>query len=306
MIWLPVVGKYADIDVYASIVAYANLLNRRGIPAETYIPASTPNYSIPAALRLKEYEGHNFGLQSNDKAIILDTSVPTLINEFVPDGQILELIDHHSGYEDYWYERIGDKAIIERIGAVATVIFERWGEYLDYATMSPEIAKLLLAAILDNTLYFNAEITTTRDHVAAEKLAQAIGTTVSDFAKWYFSEVSQTVLGNLGKSLSSDIKTVNLLEGNAPINFGQLTIWDAATILPRHAEISREMSKLGEGWLVNVICLADNKNYVFVDSPELAKRVIELLNAQENGVWLATDQMHLRKEIIKIFSGTEK
>jgi len=36
MIWLPVVGNYADIDVYASIIAYADLLNQRGKPAKTY------------------------------------------------------------------------------------------------------------------------------------------------------------------------------------------------------------------------------------------------------------------------------
>lgn len=145
MIWLPVVGEYADIDVYASIIAYTELLNQRGKAAKSYIPFA-PNLSVPPELRLPEYENTDFNLQPNDKAIILDVSVPEAINRLIPDNQILEIIDHHPGYEDYWHERIGNKAIIEKIGAVATSIFEWWGECWNYNKMSPEIAKLLLGA----------------------------------------------------------------------------------------------------------------------------------------------------------------
>lgn len=70
MIWLPVVGDYVDIDAYASIIAYANLLNQRGKNAKTYIPIK-PNYSVPEELRLPEYENSDFILQSDDQAIIL-------------------------------------------------------------------------------------------------------------------------------------------------------------------------------------------------------------------------------------------
>ncbi len=58
MIWLPVVGNYVDIDLYASILAYEDLLNQRNKPAKNYIPKA-PNYSVPAALRLPARE-HDF------------------------------------------------------------------------------------------------------------------------------------------------------------------------------------------------------------------------------------------------------
>lgn len=133
-------------------------LNQRGKSAQDYIPIA-PNYSVPSDLRLTELENRTFNLQPNDQVIILDVSNPDAIAKFVNDEQILELIDHHPGYEEYWRERIGDKAIIEQIGAVATSIFEWWGECWDYDEMSPEIAKLLLGAILDNTLNFLSKIT---------------------------------------------------------------------------------------------------------------------------------------------------
>ncbi len=297
MIWLPVVGSYADVDVYASIVAYADLLNQRGKIARAYIPPGTPNYSVPEVLRQREYEGSKFDLRPDDEVIILDVSVPRVITRLVPEQQILELIDHHPGYEEYWQERLGDKVIIEKIGAVATLVFERWGECWDYEKMSLEIAKLLLAAILDNTLYFNAAVSMERDRAAAEKMAEIIGMTVEDFAKWYFSEVSKAVTNDLENSLLLDCKTVDLPSGIG-LKFGQLTIWDVKELLPQRAKIAKIMASAGADWVVNIICLAERKNYLLTSSKNWDRYITELLEAKSEDEWLATDRLYLRKEII--------
>lgn len=83
MIWLPIVGNYCEIDAYASILAYADLLNQRHKPAKTYIPF-TPNYSVPTELRIKDLENTHFDMRPDDQAIILDVSVPEAINRLVP------------------------------------------------------------------------------------------------------------------------------------------------------------------------------------------------------------------------------
>lgn len=297
MIWLPVVGNYADIDVYASIIAYADLLNQRGKPAKTYIPFA-PNYSVPSSLRLPEYENTKFDFQAADKAIILDVSVPAAINRLIPDNQILELIDHHPGYEGYWHERLGDKAIIEPIGAVATSIFEWWGECWDYDKMSPQVAKLLLGAILDNTLNFTAKITTPRDHAAATKLAEIAQTTVDEFTAWYFSAVSQTILANLESALTNDCKTIKSPLDQSDLAFAQLTLWDTQTIIPQHEQITGIMDRHEQNWIVSVICIAENRNYIIASSPKLRGYLAKLLGLKPTGNWLTSDQLHLRKEII--------
>lgn len=299
MIWLPVVGNYADIDVYASIIAYADLLNQRNKPAKTYIPVA-PNYSVPEALRMPEWENKIFDLQPNDEAIVLDISIPKEINRLVPDNQILEIIDHHPGYEDYWHERIGDKAIIEKIGAVATSIFEWWGECWSYDKMSPQVAKLLLGAILDNTLNFNAEITTERDHRAAEKLAQIAGVTLADFTSWYFSEVSKTVIRNLKDSLLQDCKVVTLPTDKTDFTFCQLTLWDTNDILSRQTEINRILTAAkNQNWIASVICISERKNYILTGSQQLAEYFTDLLTLEKQDAWLVSDRLYLRKEIIR-------
>lgn len=297
MIWLPVVGNYADIDVYASIIAYADLLNQRGKAAKTYIP-SAPNYSVPNELRLPEWENTVFDFQPTDEAIILDISNPETIAKFVPDHQILEIIDHHPGYEDYWHERIGNKAIIEKIGAVATSIFEWWGECWDYNKMSPEIAKLLLGAILDNTLNFNADITTERDSHAATKLVQIANTTLEVFTTWYFSAVSQTILTNLQNALVKDCKQVILPSNQESFTFAQLTIWDSEKIVDQADQITKIMNSKSQNWLVSIICIAEKQNYLLASSPEIATYFTTLLNLQPKGNWLTSNQLYLRKEIL--------
>lgn len=297
MIWLPVVGNYADIDVYASIIAYTDLLNQRGKAAKTYIPV-TPNYSVPKALCLPEWENTTFKLQPEDEVIILDISIPKEIAKFTPDSQILEIIDHHPGYEEYWHERIGDKAIIEKIGAVATSIFEWWGECWDYNKMSPQIAKLLLGAILDNTLNFTAQITTERDRQAATKLAEIAKTNLPDFTSWYFSEVSKTITSDLKNSLLQDCKTVVLPTNQSQFTFCQLTLWDTQTITTQQDKIAQIMNNTHSAWLVSILCISENKSYIIANSLEIRDYLAKLLNLKTEGNWLVSSQFYLRKEII--------
>lgn len=298
MIWLPVVGDYVDVDAYASIIAYADLLRQRGKMAQTYI-SFAPNYSVPADLRMMEYENRHFDLQPDDVAIILDVSVPEAIHKFVPNEQILELIDHHPGFEDYWRERIGERAIIEKIGAVATSIFEWWGECWDYDKMSPEIAKLLLAAILDNTLNFNAEITTERDRAAAKKLAAIAHTTVENFTGWYFMKVSEGVIGDLENALMRDSKMVILPTKRSEIGFGQLALWSATEITEQRQNIRQVMQEKYKKWLVSIACIEAGKNYIMASELELQDYLVRLLDLNFENGWLVSDRLYLRKEIIK-------
>lgn len=309
MIWLPVVGEYADIDVYASIVAYTDLLNQRGKLARAYIPSKTPNYSVLQILRMKEYEDAEFQLKVGDEAIILDVSIPEVINKMVLDAQILELIDHHAGYETYWRERLGTKAIIEPIGAVATSIFEWWGECWDYGKMEPKIAKLLLAAILDNTLNFNAKITTERDRVATERLARMIGVSVDEFAEWYFDEVSSGVMENLGQALRLDCKKAHFpknsfLSDDSWLAFGQITIWEMQDLKSERTRVEKIMEHCArdlacDNWLVNIISLFEKRNYLLASSNKCEEYFARLLASEEVNDWLVTKQLYLRKEIMQ-------
>lgn len=249
-------------------------------------------------MRLPEWENNVFNFRPNDQAIILDISIPEEIAKIAPDDQILELIDHHPGYEEYWRKRISDKAIIEKIGAVATSIFEWWGECWDYDKMTPQIAKLLLGAILDNTLNFNAKIATERDHKAAKKLAQIAGVGLADFTAWYFTAVSKTIASNLENSLLQDCKTVTLPADQSKFAFYQLTLWDTDEIINYTNKILQIAGKKRSDFLVSIINISARQNFLLTNSKTLAKYFTNLLDLKKQGDWLVSGQLYLRKEII--------
>lgn len=298
MIWLPIIGNYTEIDAYASAIAYADLLNQRGKPAKTYI-LNPPNYSVPEALRIKTSENTAFDFQPTDQAIILDISIPEVIHQYIPNNQILELIDHHPGFEDYWQRELGDRAIIESIGAVATSIFEWWGECWDYHKMSPAIAKLLLAAILDNTLNFNADITTERDRTAANQLAKIASTTITEFAQWYFSTVSTTILAAPENALINDIKLAELPSSSTKFAFGQLTVWDAESLFDQLPAIRDIMGQQNSTWLLSILSITDKCNYFLTNSQALAEYFTQLLALQPQDDFYISSHLILRKEIMR-------
>ena len=187
-------GKsYIDIDGYASAIAYRELLKMKGIESK-FVINNALNYSIPSSLKNIPYTSDNYSLDFNDKYIVLDLSDKSYFPDFVDDNRIIEIIDHHPGFEDYWKKLLGNNSIIEPIGSVATIIVEKYEQDSLLEKIDKDIAVLLMAAILDNTLNFTASITTERDKVAYKKLE--VLTNEYNYASKYFGECQKYIENN--------------------------------------------------------------------------------------------------------------
>ncbi len=125
MIVITVGKSYIDIDGYASSIAYRELLKMKGIEAK-FVSNATLNYSITDSLKNISYTIDDYSIDSNDKYIILDLSDKSYFPEFVYENSIVEIIDHHPGFEEYWNNKLGNNSIIELIGSVATIIVEKY------------------------------------------------------------------------------------------------------------------------------------------------------------------------------------
>jgi len=156
MIVITVGKNYIDIDGYASCLAYRELLKIQGIDAK-FVSNSVLNYGITKSLLDLPFHIDDYRINPKDKFIILDLSDKLFFPDFILEDNIIELIDHHPGFESYWKDKLGNDAIIEQIGAVATIIVEKYEKYNMLHKMDKSIAKLLMAAILDNTLNFTAK-----------------------------------------------------------------------------------------------------------------------------------------------------
>ena len=226
-------SKYMDIDGYACSIAYARLLNLLGINAKA-ISSANLNNSITNSLRNLNTKLDNYQAKDDDKYVIVDVSNPKFFDKFVKQENVIKVIDHHVGYEEFWRDRIGENANIEFIGAAATLVFEEYEKNNMLDNMSTDVAKLLMAAILDNTLKFTAKITSNRDRVAYKRMQEIVGN--KDFDKLYFHECQLQIEQNLEETIKNDTKIEKVSE-SLPKVFGQLTVWNKDFIIANLTKI---------------------------------------------------------------------
>ncbi len=292
MLVLTVGNSYVDIDGYASCIAYRELLKMRGEEA-MFVTDALFNYSITNSLLESSYIKDDYTVSEEDTFIVLDLSNKEYFPRFVKEEKIVELIDHHRGFEEYWNSKLGDRAIIESIGAVATIIVEKYEQYNMFQKMDKKIALLLMAAILDNTLNFTADITSDRDIRAYKRLQELTGEI--DYADIYFKESQEAILNNTEEAIVNDIK-YQKENDKLPKIIGQLTIWDINDL--NHSIIRQIMNNKGSNWIINIISLKDNISYIMCSDDAIEKDMILLLNGEQKKGFVVLKPAKLRKEIM--------
>jgi len=283
--------KYLDIDAFAGMIGYAELLRLRGVEA-VVVSSAKPNESVTRRLREFDEIERNYEPGVGDGFVVLDVSDPEHFDPMVDMERVEEVIDHHPGYEKYWTERIGNKAEIEPIGAVCTIIYEKWRDAGLLSEMRKSSATLLAAGILDNTLNLGAKITTERDKEALSSLSR-IGELSEGYSAEYFSEIQGAVEADIPCSIRDDTKILFLEGLGREIRFGQLAVWDGERILPEVAKLGAEFD------FMNFIDIS-GKRSVFVTYDRDIKEYFEKLLgvkfvdgiAEAGGLWL-------RKEILR-------
>lgn len=292
-------SNYLDIDAYACAVAMAELLCLQGKEAIAYSQADC-NYSVcPSLVRdgqmLKALpDGYEAG---ESKYIIVDVSDPDYLEKSVPLDNVVAVYDHHVGFEDYWASRIGEDAKIEFIGAAATLIYREWKAAGLIDKMSGETARLLIAAILDNTLNLTSSVTTDEDVEVFEALCKRENVD----ARWcaeYFSEVQNSVEADLKNALFGDVKNIRD-NPMLPQYMGQVAVWNVESILARLDEICEWFDESFNGWMLNIIDIQHNCNYFVCDSSEHQKKLAKVFDVEFKGCIAKTAVSYLRKEIIK-------
>ena len=292
-------SAYLDIDAYACCVSYTDFLRQQNKKAYAY-STSTPNYSVPNEMRLfgKRFFANPFDFPTEmKKFIIVDVSNPSYFEKSISMQDVIEVIDHHTGFENYWSERIGANAQIEFIGAASTLIFEKWNKANLTGYMSSEIAKLLLAGILDNTLDLKACVTSQRDINAYAALCR-LANVDDSWRAYYFSECQNYISKNIYQSINGDMK---IIDNNPflPSAIGQISVWDAPKILENRYEIEQAMYSRSTSWLLNVISIKENRSYFFCKDQGVKSSLEKLLGICFVGDVAISDRMWLRKEIMK-------
>ena len=293
---------YIDIDAYAGIIAFAELLNLQGIPAKGGT-TSTLNGSITPAAR--DWGGEllvdpNFKPADDDTFTIIDVANYEALDAMVDIDRVDEIIDHHPGFNAFWQARLGDKADLAMVGAACTLVFEHWERAGLVDQMSQTSARLLICGLLDNTLNFKARITTDRDHHAHSELLKRANLPDS-WTEQYFNDCQQQITANPLHALQDDTKLLPLQKQIIPAS--QIVVWDAAPLLHHLPELIAEMGKAGPAWMINIVSIKEGHNHIVCADQATQKTLAAVVGTPFQANVAVTDRLWLRKELFLAANG---
>ncbi len=174
------------------------------------------------------------------KFILLDHNETSQSIDYLEDGEILEIIDHH---------RIGDVETTypirfrnELVGSTCTIISLIYREHQIVPT--PTIAGMLCCAIISDTMNFNSPTTTAIDKEMATSLAKIANLDLDATAKEMFGAVATLKGRSLSEILYNDFKEYNI-DGKR-IAIGQINLADVEEMEQMKEEFITYMKKINE------------------------------------------------------------
>lgn len=194
----------ADTDSVCSPIAYAwystNVLSQ---PAVAVVGSDLNKETICVLEKLKVAHPTKISeFDEGEKLVLVDTTNPKELIPGTQTAEIVTIIDHH---------KLGGlttekptNATIRTYGCTATVIWEMMGEKV--AQLPPEIAGVMAAAIISDTLKLSSPTTTEMDRQALASLAKQASLDIDSFAAEMFAAKSDISDMSAKQVLETDYK----------------------------------------------------------------------------------------------------
>ncbi|MDQ6466133.1 manganese-dependent inorganic pyrophosphatase [Exiguobacterium acetylicum] len=297
--------KNPDTDTITSAIAYAELKKALGVNAE--------------AIRLGEM---------NDETLFaLDTfkvSAPRLVTEVATEAShvilvdhnerqqsandidavtVTEVIDHHriANFEtsDPVYYRA------EPVGCTATILNKLYKEH--GVAIKPEIAGLMLSAIISDSLLFKSPTCTEQDIIAARELAEIAGVDANVYGLEMLKAGADLSKKTVPELISLDAKEFTM--GSLKVEIAQVNTVDTAEVLLRQEELETAINEviLAKGldlfvFIVTDILTNNSVGLVLGKEANLVERAYGL-EATNNLVYLE-GVVSRKKQVVPVLTDT--
>lgn len=181
---------------------------------------------------------------SKKQVILVDHNEKSQAVDGMEDAEVLEIIDHH---------RLGTMETLgpvyfrnQPVGCTATIITEMYRESV--VEITPEIAGLLCAAILSDTLMFRSPTCTRLDEKTAQKLAKIADVDVETLADEMFHAGSNVRNKTAEEICFQDFKTFNVNEMSFGVGqislLNRIELEEVKTKIEPYLETARESQSL--------------------------------------------------------------
>lgn len=268
-----VVGhKSPDTDSVTSAITYANLKNALGMAEAVPAAAGDINnetkflldyFKVPAPEKLTDATGK--------KVILVDHNEMGQAVDKLAEDNIVEIVDHHkiggikTGKPIYFLN--------EPVGATGGIIANLYEQ--NKVPISKEMAGLMMAAILSDTVLFKSPTCTPRDKAAVEKLSKIAGVDPMEFGMGMLKAKSDISSKSAKDILTGDFKKFDFNGTKAGV--GQIEVMDLKDLQPKRAAILAEMNKMKDAEKLDMVVLMltdvikEASDILFVGNDKAAK-----------------------------------
>ena len=296
--------KNPDLDGTACAFGYAEFLckNEKDAVAAIFGKPYREAQFVLDKFNIPALENAEKVINNVDGIIMVDTSnLRGLSNKIQPE-KVIEIIDHRKIHEANKFPNAN--AQIELVGSAATLIAEKF--YNNKITISQESAELLFSAIVSNTINFQANVTTERDH----KMANWLKTKFSlpkNYVHEMFSDKSK-FKKSLKETFIDDFATFHF--NNHHLGIAQLEIINVTEFiqgnLVKIKETLEELKKEKSLDLIFLTCIDLEKvfNEIVVIDENSQKFIEQTLEIKFKDGVAKRDGILMRKEIVPLIKET--
>lgn len=300
---------YVDIDAEACGMALYEVKRLLGEDVELQLVAIR-SFSLPTCVTNRWYTTQTVAeIPAEAELILVDVSHKEYLNEKCGYNldKIIEIYDHHFESISYRKEILGDRAVIEPVGACATLITELAVQHKLLEQLSDNAIKLLYTAIISHTLNFQVGVTTERDRKMSVVLRDIINKRKilsSDWIQHYFQEVEQGIQKNPLESIHEDLKSgFHFGKSIFTYTIGQLELRNGHAFVETYKDdIIQEVVKYNDSnhlWFVTVASIEEGKNYLICTDARMQGQLSKITWVVFHDDIAITDKLRLRKEFVR-------
>lgn len=230
--------KNPDTDSICSALAYADLKTKLGVNVEAVRLGSVNSETKFALDTFKVEAPRQVETVANETktVILVDHNERQQSATDIDQVRVAEVIDHHRIAN---FETSGPLYYrAEPVGCTATILNKMYKE--NGVQIQPEIAGLMLSAIISDTLLFKSPTCTQEDVAAAKELAAIAGVNAETYGLEMLKAGADLSDKTIAQLISLDSKEFQM--GNAKVEIAQVNAVDVNDVLSRQAEVEDALS----------------------------------------------------------------
>lgn len=232
--------KNPDTDTICSAIAYAELKKQLGANVEAVRLGSVNGETQFALNRFGAEAPREVGTVSNEvkHVILVDHNERQQSVGDIGQVQVLEVIDHHRIAN---FETSGPLYYrAEPVGCTATILNKLYKEH--NVAVRPDIAGLMLSAIISDSLLFKSPTCTAEDVAAARELAGIAGVDAESYGLDMLKAGADLSDKTVAQLISIDAKEFTM--GGAKVEIAQVNAVDVNDVLSKQADIEAALAAI--------------------------------------------------------------